>query len=128
MSWSGTPGPGATSIASYDDLRLGERRDVHGVPDRHDLDLGDLHGQFGHTYGFYSVATDNLGDVQPTPSGAQATTKLVGPPTSTVSPLPVTTTTTSFTVSWSGTPGPGAIGIGSYDVYVSEDGGRSRPS
>ena len=26
----------------------------------------------GHTYCFYSVATDNLGDVQPTPQSAQA--------------------------------------------------------
>jgi hypothetical protein len=31
-------------------------------------------GQPGHTYGFYSVATDNVGNVQPTPSAAQATT------------------------------------------------------
>ena len=28
----------------------------------------------GHTYGFYSVAVDNVGDVQPTPAAAQATT------------------------------------------------------
>jgi len=31
-------------------------------------------GQAGHTYGLYSVATDNVGHRQPTPSGAQATT------------------------------------------------------
>ena len=31
-------------------------------------------GQPGHTYGFYSVATDNVGHVQPTPTAAQATT------------------------------------------------------
>ncbi|MGO8897662.1 MAG: beta strand repeat-containing protein [Isosphaeraceae bacterium] len=35
-------------------------------------------GQPGHTYGFYSVATDNAGNVQPIPSGAQATTEVVG--------------------------------------------------
>ncbi|HEX4128659.1 MAG TPA: right-handed parallel beta-helix repeat-containing protein [Pirellulales bacterium] len=33
-------------------------------------------GQFGHTYSFYSVATDLSGNVQTTPSGAQATTTL----------------------------------------------------
>jgi hypothetical protein len=32
-------------------------------------------GQFGHTYGFYSVATDHLGLVEPTPKSAQATTE-----------------------------------------------------
>ena len=30
-------------------------------------------GQAGHTYGFYSVATDQAGNVQPTPATAQAT-------------------------------------------------------
>ena len=34
-------------------------------------------GQPGHTYGFYSVATDNAGNVQPTPTSAQATTQIV---------------------------------------------------
>ena len=34
-------------------------------------------GQAGHTYGFYSVATDNAGNVQPTPTAAQATTQVV---------------------------------------------------
>ena len=104
-------------------LRFGRRRAVHGLPDQHDPDLDDLHWALGHTYGFYSVATDNLGDVQPTPSGAQATTTIAGLPTSAVSSLPATTTTPSFTVSWSGTPGPGATSIASYTIYDSEDGG-----
>jgi hypothetical protein len=77
----------------------------------------------GHTYKFYSVATDNLGDAQPTPSGAQATTTIAGPPTSMVKSLPATTSTTTFTVSWSGSPGPGASSIASYTIYASEDGG-----
>ena len=34
-------------------------------------------GVIGHTYGFYSVATDNVGNVQPTPTSAQATTQIV---------------------------------------------------
>ena len=33
-------------------------------------------GQVGDTYGFYSVATDNVGNVQPTPAAAQATTRV----------------------------------------------------
>ena len=35
-------------------------------------------GAVGHTYGFYTVATDNVGNVQPTPAGAQATTVSIG--------------------------------------------------
>ncbi len=62
-------------------------------------------GQDGHTYSFYCVATDNVGNVQPTPSAAQATTIVAGLPASTVQPLPATTTATTFTLSWSGAPG-----------------------
>ncbi|MBY0512804.1 MAG: carboxypeptidase regulatory-like domain-containing protein [Gemmataceae bacterium] len=37
-------------------------------------------GVAGHTYAFYSVATDNVGLVQPTPPAAQATTSVDVPP------------------------------------------------
>jgi hypothetical protein len=40
-------------------------------------------GQAGHSYGFYSVATNNLGLVQATPMAAQATTTVSNP-----SPVP----------------------------------------
>ena len=33
-------------------------------------------GEVGHSYGFYSIATDNVGNRQSTPAGAQATTTL----------------------------------------------------
>jgi hypothetical protein len=33
-------------------------------------------GQPGHTYGFYSIATDNAGNVQPTPTAAQQTVQI----------------------------------------------------
>jgi hypothetical protein len=36
-----------------------------------------FHGVVGHTYGFFSVATDVNGNVQPTPTSAQATTTVV---------------------------------------------------
>ena len=38
---------------------------------------GTYAGAAGHTYAFYSVATDNVGNVQPTPAAAQATTTVV---------------------------------------------------
>ncbi len=80
-------------------------------------------GQFGHTYSFYSVATDNVGNVQPPPAAAQTTTYLVGLPTSVVAVLPATSTSTSFTVSWSGSPGVSATSIASYTIYDSDNGG-----
>ena len=80
-------------------------------------------GQFGDTYSFYTVAADNVGNVQPPPAAAQTTTYLVGLPTSTVQSLPATTTSTSFTVSWSGSPGVGATSIATYTIYDSDDGG-----
>ena len=33
-------------------------------------------GENSHTYGFYSIATDNVGNVQPVPASAQATTTI----------------------------------------------------
>jgi hypothetical protein len=41
-------------------------------------------GKAGHTYGFYSVATDLVGLVQATPTSAQATTTIIAPPLVTV--------------------------------------------
>ena len=80
-------------------------------------------GLNGHTYGFYSIATDILGDPQPTPATAQATTTVdTVAPTSTVSALPAVSPDT-FTLSWSGSDNPGGSGLASYDVFVSDDGG-----
>jgi autotransporter-associated beta strand protein/parallel beta-helix repeat protein len=78
-------------------------------------------GVDGHTYGFYSVAKDNAGDVQLTPTAAQASTTVdTTPPTSSVNALPATTTTPSFTVSWSGSDT--GSGVATFDVYASVDG------
>jgi hypothetical protein len=41
-------------------------------------------GQDGHTYGFYSVATDNVGTIQPAPTSADATTAVNTATTTTV--------------------------------------------
>jgi RHS repeat-associated protein len=45
-----------------------------------------------------------------------------GPPTSSVVPLPTITSTTSFLVEWNGQDDVGGSGIGSFDVYVSDNG------
>lgn len=44
-------------------------------------------GKAGNTYSFYSVATSNVGNFQPTPKSAQATTKVV------LAPPPLVTVT-----------------------------------
>ena len=127
VSWSGTPGPGATSIASYTIYDSEDGGPFTAFLTNTTSTSATFTGQFGHSYGFYSVATDNLGDVQPAPSAAQATTYLAGLPTSTVSSLPAVTTSTTITLRWTGNPGPGAASIASYEIFVSEDGGAFEP-
>ncbi len=46
-----------------------------------------------------------------------------GPPTSSVSPLPLLTTSNSFTVNMTGADDPHGSGIASFALYVSDDGG-----
>ena len=128
VSWSGSDGAGS-GIASYT-VYVSDDGGPFTWLTTTAATSTTFSGQFGHTYGFYSVATSNVGLVQPAPSGAQATTRLAavaGAPTSSVNSLPATTTTMSFTVSWSGSPGPGATSITSYAIFVSDDGGAFTP-
>ncbi len=88
VSWSGSDGQGP-GIASYNIYVS----DNGGSPTLWQSGTtktsATYTGQAGHTYGFYSVATDNLGLVQPTPASAQATTEVV----LTQPPLPLVTMT-----------------------------------
>ncbi len=74
VNWGGTDDAGGSGIASYNVYAS----DNGGA---FTLLLGNITqtsttytGQPGHTYGFYSVATDNVGNVQATPTAAQAGT------------------------------------------------------
>jgi hypothetical protein len=127
LTWGGNPGPGATSITSYTIYESEDGGAFTPFLTNTTSTSATFTGQFGHSYGFYSVATDNSGDVQPTPSGAQSKTYLAAPPTSTVNPLPATTETTTFTVTWGGSQGVGATSVASYTIYESEDGGPFTP-
>jgi hypothetical protein len=73
------------------------------------------------------ITTDQVDPHDPTKGTDPAKQDLItidaGPPTSTVAPLPATESSEHFTVSWSGQDDPGGSGIGSYDVYVSDNGG-----
>ncbi len=128
LSWTGWPGPGASSIASYSVFVSEDGGAFTAFQTGTTATSATFTGVPGHTYAFYSVATDNLGNVQPTPSAAQTRLLVAGPPTSTVNPLPATESSPSFTVSWSGgSPGAGATSITSYEIYVSENGGAFTP-
>src|SRR5262249_46154305 len=75
-----------------------------------------------HTYDFYSVATDNVGNMQATPTPAQASTTVdTVAPTSRVGALPAFSPG-SFTLNWSGSDNPGGSGLANYSIYASDNG------
>ena len=127
VSWVGWPGPGASSISSYTIYVSQDGGPFKAILVGTTASSGTFTGEAGQTYALYSVATDNLGNVQPTPTAAQATTFVAGPPSSAVGALPATTTSTTFTVSWSGSAGAGATSITSYEIFVSDNGGAFTP-
>ncbi len=126
VSWTGQDA-GGSGIASYD-VYVSDNGGPFTLWQSDTSATSAIYtGQAGQTYGFYSVATDNVGLVEPAPTCAQATTYLASPPTSAVNSLPAATASTSFTVSWGGSAGPGASNIASYEIFVSDDGGPFTP-
>ena len=67
MSWAAPRGR-RHSIASYTIYDSDDGGPFTAFLTNTTLTSTTFTGQLGHTYGFYSVATDNLGDVQPTPT------------------------------------------------------------
>ncbi len=122
VSWSGTDNTGGAGIATYS-VFVSDNSGAFVPLETNTTSMSTTYtGQDGHTYGFYCIATDNVGNIQPTPSSAQATTKVEAtPPTSSVTALP-TFSPGSFTVSWSGTDNTGGSGIATYSVFVSDNG------
>jgi RHS repeat-associated protein len=76
VSWSGSDGAGP-GIASYNVYVSDNGGPFTPWQSATTATSATYTGKIGHTYAFYSVATDNVGLVQPTPSSAQATTKVV---------------------------------------------------
>jgi hypothetical protein len=126
VNWSGNDGIGS-GIASYS-VYVSDNGGIFTLLLTNTTQTSTTFtGVNGHTYGFYSVATDNVGNREPTPLAAEAVTRVDAvPPTSAVSPLPATTTATAFTVSWSGSD-PGGSGLAFFDIFVSDDGGAYVP-
>jgi RHS repeat-associated protein/uncharacterized repeat protein (TIGR01451 family) len=79
VKWSGSDGKGA-GIASYD-IYVSDNGGAYALWQSDTTQTSATYnGKVGHTYRFYSVATSNVGLVQPTPEAAQATIKVVQPP------------------------------------------------
>jgi RHS repeat-associated protein/uncharacterized repeat protein (TIGR01451 family) len=78
LHWSGSDGKGS-GIASYDIFVSDNGGPFAQVLTGTNLTSTTFAGQVGHTYGFYCVATDNVGFIEAAPNHAQATTKVVQP-------------------------------------------------
>jgi hypothetical protein len=118
VNWSGSDETGGSGIATYDVYVSDDNGPITLWQSATTQTSAIFTGQDGHTYSFYSVATDNVGHVQPTPTAGQATTTVdTSPPASSVLALPAVSSA-SFAVQWSGSDGSGS-GIATYDIYVS---------
>jgi hypothetical protein len=74
VTWTGSDDPGGSGIAFYD-IYVSDNGGAYQLFVSHTtLTSATFTGVQGHTYGFYSVATDNVGNVEPTPAVAQAGT------------------------------------------------------
>jgi RHS repeat-associated protein len=113
VSWSGSDsaGPG---IAGYDVYVSDDGGPVTLWQSDTSARSATFTDQVGQTYTFYSVATDNLGLVQPTPTAPQATTTVIKTPTPT--PSPTTPTPTPTTPTPTPTPPPLVTVTGVRDV------------
>ena len=78
----GSPAAGIASIELYSSVDGGPFVDIASLTQAPYATT--FTGQTGHTYGFYSVAMDNAGNVEAIPTSADATTQIVYPTTTTV--------------------------------------------
>jgi RHS repeat-associated protein len=123
LSWSGSDDTGGSGIASYDVYVSDNGGPFVPFLQATTETSAMFPGIDSHTYAFYSIAIDNVGNRQPTPATAQATTTIdATPPTSSVQALP-SFSPVNFTVSWSGQDGLGGSGMASFDIYVSDNSG-----
>ena len=80
MTWSGQDDPGGSGIAFYNIYVSDDGGPFTLWQSDTTATSATYTGVAGHTYGFYSVATDNVGNVQATPTAAQATTLVMTQP------------------------------------------------
>jgi hypothetical protein len=88
VTWSGTDGQPGSGIALFQ-VYVSDNGGAYTLWNQSAAaGSAAFTGQNGHTYSFYSVATDHAGNRQPTPNGAQAATEVVlgGTPPIVISP------------------------------------------
>jgi hypothetical protein len=92
VSWQGQDNPGGSGLASYN-VYVSDNGGPFTLFQQNTTQTSALFsGVDGHTYGFYSVATDNVGNVQPTPTAAQpSTTVMIPSPSPSPGPAPAPT-------------------------------------
>ena len=116
VSWSGSDGANGSGIASYSVYVSDNGSSFSLLLGNTTKTSTSFTGQDGHTYGFYSIATDKAGNTQPTPSAAQTTTTVDAQlPTSGLNALPPFTNSPSFTISYTASP---AGNLAEVDIYV----------
>ncbi len=76
VAWAGQDDPAGSGIAGYD-IYVSDNGSPYTpwLTNTQETDAA-FHGQAGHTYGFYSIATDNVGHREQAPSQADARTSL----------------------------------------------------
>ena len=121
VQWSGTD-PGGPGIQDYTIYVSDNGGPFTAWLTQTTSTQGSYPGVSGHTYGFYSIATDSAGIAEPPKSVAEASTLVdSAKPISHVSSLPSPETSSNFLVQWSGTDA-GGPGIATYSIYVSDNG------
>jgi hypothetical protein len=76
VSWSGQDNAGGSGIASYD-IYVSDNGGTYQAFQQGTANTSAMFiGAPGHTYSFFSVATDMAGNVESTPAGAETTTKI----------------------------------------------------
>ena len=75
VSWTGSDDASSSGIGGFD-IYTSDNGGSYALwkHESGDTLFDSYHGIIGHTYSFYSVATDNVGQVESTPSASQATT------------------------------------------------------
>src|SRR5262249_42169258 len=79
VRWSGQDDAAGSGIAFFDVFFSDNGSPFQPLLVDTTQTLVNFAGQFGHTYGFYSVATDNVGLRQATPALAQASIQVSDP-------------------------------------------------
>lgn len=76
VHWSGTDTAGGSGVATYDVFVSDNGGDFTPIVEGTSDTSVNFQGDAGHTYRFYSVATDLAGNVQATPASPQASTTI----------------------------------------------------